>query len=236
MALSAPELNPPAITNCVCYSVPYYNNVCLIFQHNSYNQYYHNLVQASTAYFNGGTTPGGTTLHHQPSPRPTTAASHNYMGQLPPPLATTSTTHNKSQENLYTTRGGGSDNYAVHVRSSPISPANSGISVKNSSNYGPNNNTSFDYVPASAILGGQPAVLSNYRGGNVMDNYSVYVNGPAMQHGLKPGGSSMSSSSASPPSYHPLHQHEVVVPVHESGKTGSSSSGSTGGGSLATHV
>lgn len=220
--------------------------IFFLFQHNSYNQYYHNLVQASTAYFNGGTTPGGTTLHHQPSPRPSAATgSHTYMGQIPPPLATTSTiTHNKSQENLYTARG--SDNYAVHVRSSPISPANSGISVKNSagtgaSNYGPNNNTSFDYVPASAILGGQPAVLSNYRGGNgVMDNYSVYVNGPSMgqQRGQgKPGGttSSLSSSSASPPSYHPLHQHEVVVPVHESGKAGSSSSGSSGG-SLATHV
>ena len=100
--------------------------------------------------------------------------------------------------------------YSVHVRASPISPATSGISVKNYGYFQPNN-TSLDYVPASAFC-------QDFNGFNV-DNYSVYVNG------VKKAANG---------------QHDVVVPpaVHQrpSVTTSISSAGTKSSGSLATHV
>eukprot|EP00095_Tigriopus_kingsejongensis_P001959 maker-scaffold594_size129171-snap-gene-0.23 protein:Tk01959 transcript:maker-scaffold594_size129171-snap-gene-0.23-mRNA-1 annotation:"irregular chiasm c-roughest protein isoform x3" len=141
----------------------------------------------------------------------------------------------RSSDNLYAAQplvGSNGDmdsqqRYAVHVRNSPVSPPQNSaanISVKNYS-------SSFDYMPASAFVSSGAMLatsspresgsngtlkhgssMANYRYGNI-DNYSVYVNKP----------------------------HSAgMAPVHEAGKVmvnaAGSSGGSSGKGSLATHV
>jgi hypothetical protein len=81
--------------------------------------------------------------------------------------------------------------YSVHVRASPISPANSGISVRNYDNF--NSYSNLDYVPASAYSRSPQPQLRN---ASAVDNYSVYVNGPRlMPHHEMLGPSSSASSS-----------------------------------------
>jgi hypothetical protein len=193
------------------------------FEHQSYNQYYNNLVQASNDYFGVSSGNGGNNK----------SAENLEMYNR----------HHRQQQQLQHHGLDSTGRYSVHVRESPISPAHSGISVKTGYSMQPSaagGNTSYDYMPASAFLGAPPLPgaansatmprnLGGYRGGypSSADNYSVYVNGH--HHKSNNGGYSG-------------HHHEVVVPVHE-GSTGSSSKASSStasttanGSSLATHV
>ncbi len=182
------------------------------FQPQSY--YGRNLSATAAGYL--GAFNHGYALTSPPQASATTATSSSHHLPPPPPLRSSNAMQPVNPYVSSSTSYGG-----VHVRppaspSAVSSPASSGLSsaagaTKGGGYYaGAVNNTSFDYVPASAYC----------RDGGLMDNYAVYVNGSA------------SSSSF-------LNRHEVVVPsVH--GRTSmhkaSSSSSPDGGSSLATHV
>ena len=185
-------------------------------QHQNYvNEYGHNSY-AGASYGSSVAAPYGTFNRAlATSARPIATAGNGHLAVVSQP----------SQTDFYGSGGGilsgisgGSDRnggYSVHVRSSPISPASSGlssvhagggISVKAGGYFGGGSGglNHSDYVPASAFCVGG-------------DDYSVYVNNNRHQP---------------PPPPFPRH-HEVIVPaVHKA----ASSAAANGGGSLATHV